>query len=105
MSKFTQCGGCGGGRSHQRGRVENREERRNNCRGDVSGRAEGALTRDTAARDWKTKGQGGRRRSHCRGEIGKSRELMLKLQFHLQNKKVRKLRSREVVTCRITHRE
>lgn len=81
------------------------EKREGITAGAMSRRAEGVLTRDTEARDWKTRGQGGRKRSHCRCEIGKSREPMLTLQFHLQNKKVRQLRPREVVTCMITHRE
>ena len=57
MSKFTWCGG--GGRSHYRRRVENREERITT--GVMFSRAEGTLIKDAAARDWKTKGERGQK--------------------------------------------
>lgn len=73
-------GGCGVGRSQERGRVKDRGE--GITGGAMPRRAVSAETRHTAAR-LKDKRWKGRKRPSCRYGFGEPRELMLKPQFYL----------------------
>ena len=108
LSKFTQCGGWGGvGGAITEGELKT-EKKRSNYRSDIQ-QSWGDTDQRHSSKRLEDKRWKGAERGHPVAEvlpckIGKSRELILKLQYYLQNKKMRKPRPREVVICMIIQR-